>query len=106
MLGNRKTRMIETRRPITEDCHCHWKFKWNMPCYIILLTRNRFHTYAIIHNSEKSAATIEIANKERLLLQVIQLDVNDNTSIINSIEKIVSEKERTDVLVNNAGSIG
>lgn len=74
-----------------------------MPCYIILLTRNRFHTYAIIHNSEKSAATIEIANKERLPLQVIQLDVNDDTSIRNSIEKVISEKQRIDLLVNNAG---
>jgi short-subunit dehydrogenase len=69
----------------------------------LLLARNRFHTYATIRNIEKSADIRKIANKERLPLQVIHLDVNDEDSIRNSIEKVVSEKERIDVLVNNAG---
>lgn len=70
----------------------------------LLLARNRFHTYATMRNIEKSADIQEIANEERLPLQVIQLDVNDNdASIRNSIEKVESENERIDVLVNNAG---
>jgi short-subunit dehydrogenase len=69
----------------------------------LLLARNRFHTYATIRNIEKSANIRKIANEERLPLQVIHLDVNDEASIRNSIEKVVSEKERIDVLVNNAG---
>jgi NAD(P)-dependent dehydrogenase (short-subunit alcohol dehydrogenase family) len=69
----------------------------------LLLARNRFHTYATMRNIEKSADIQQIANKERLLLQVIQLDVNDDASIRNSIEKVKSENERIDVLVNNAG---
>ena len=69
----------------------------------LLLARNRFHTYATMRNIEKSADIQQIANKERLPLQVIQLDVNDDASIRNSIEKVKSENERINVLVNNAG---
>jgi len=69
----------------------------------LLLARNRFHTYATMRNIKKSVDILEIANRERLPLQVIQLDVNDNTSIRNSIEKVISEKQRIDLLVNNAG---
>jgi len=69
----------------------------------LLLAKNRFHTYATMRNIEKSADIQQIANKERLPLQVIQLDVNDDASIRNSIEKVRSENERIDVLVNNAG---
>jgi NAD(P)-dependent dehydrogenase (short-subunit alcohol dehydrogenase family) len=69
----------------------------------LLLARNRFHTYATMRSIEKSANIQEIANKERLPLQVIQIDVNDDASIRNSIEKVGSGNERIDVLVNNAG---
>jgi short-subunit dehydrogenase len=69
----------------------------------LLLARNRFHTYATMRNIEKSAEIQEIANKERLALQVIQLNVNDDASISNSIKKIERENERIDVLINNAG---
>ena len=69
----------------------------------LLLARNRFHTYATMRSIEKSADIQQIANKERLPLQVIQLAVNDDASIRNSIEKVKSENERIDVLVNNAG---
>ena len=69
----------------------------------LLLARNRFHTYATMRNIENSADIQEIANKERLPLEVIQLDVNDDASIRDSIEKVESENERIDVLVNNAG---
>lgn len=69
----------------------------------LLLARNRFHTYATMRSIEKSADIQQITNKERLPLQVIQLDVNDDASIRNSIEKVKSENERIDVLVNNAG---
>jgi NAD(P)-dependent dehydrogenase (short-subunit alcohol dehydrogenase family) len=69
----------------------------------LLLARNRFHTYATMRNIGKSADIQEIANKERLPLEVIQLDVKDDASIRDSIEKVESENERIDVLVNNAG---
>lgn len=69
----------------------------------LLLSRNGFYTYASMRNLEKSRTIIEIADKENLPLQVVQLDVNDDISVRNAINKIVVEKGRVDVLVNNAG---
>ncbi len=69
----------------------------------LLLARNGFSTYASMRNIEKSKSITEIANKERLPLQVIQLDVNNDTTVKNAIDKIVEECKRIDVLVNNAG---
>ena len=36
-------------------------------------------------------------------IQVVQLDVNDDRSVKEAIDKIGSEQERINVLVNNAG---
>jgi NAD(P)-dependent dehydrogenase (short-subunit alcohol dehydrogenase family) len=69
----------------------------------LLLARNGFHTYATMRNIGRSADVQDIAYKERLPLEVIQLDVNDDASIRDSIEKVESENERIDVLVNNSG---
>jgi NAD(P)-dependent dehydrogenase (short-subunit alcohol dehydrogenase family) len=69
----------------------------------LLLSKSGFHTYASMRNLEKSKNITEIANTEKLPLQVVQLDVNDDRSVKDAIDKIVAEKERIDVLVNNAG---
>jgi NAD(P)-dependent dehydrogenase (short-subunit alcohol dehydrogenase family) len=71
----------------------------------LLLARSGFHTYATMRNLEKSKNITEIANTEKLPLQVVQLDVNDDISVKNAIDKIVAaaENKRIDVLVNNAG---
>jgi NAD(P)-dependent dehydrogenase (short-subunit alcohol dehydrogenase family) len=70
----------------------------------LLLARSGFHTYATMRNLEKSKKITEIANTEKLPLQVVQLDVNDDISVKNAIDKIVAaENKRIDVLVNNAG---
>ena len=44
----------------------------------LLLARSGFHTYATMRNLEKSKSITEIANTEKLPLQVVQLDVNDD----------------------------
>src|SRR5919112_4400201 len=69
----------------------------------LLLARSGFHTYATMRNLEKSKSITEIANTEKLPLQVVQLDVNDDISVKNAIDKIVAENKRIDLLVNNAG---
>jgi NAD(P)-dependent dehydrogenase (short-subunit alcohol dehydrogenase family) len=69
----------------------------------LLLSKSGFHTYASMRNLEKSKKITEIANTEKLPLQVVQLDVNDDRSVKDAVDKIVAEKERIDVLVNNAG---
>jgi len=69
----------------------------------LLLARTGFHTYASMRNLEKSKNITEIANTEKLPLQVVQLDVNDDRSVKDAINKIVAENKRIDILVNNAG---
>ena len=69
----------------------------------LLLARSGFHTYATMRNLEKSKKITEIANTEKLPLQVVQLDVNNDRSVKDAIDKIVAEKKRIDLLVNNAG---
>ena len=56
-----------------------------------------------MRNLEKSKNITQIASKEKLSLQVVQLDVNDDRSVKGAIDKIVAEDQRIDVLVNNAG---
>jgi NAD(P)-dependent dehydrogenase (short-subunit alcohol dehydrogenase family) len=69
----------------------------------LLLARNGFHTYASMRNLEKSKNITEIATRENLPLQVIQLDVTHDKSVKEAVDKIVTENQRIDVLVNNAG---
>ena len=69
----------------------------------IILARAGIHTYASMRNLKKYKTITELASAENLPLQVVQLDVNDKKSVIEAITKIVTEKERIDVLVNNAG---
>jgi NADP-dependent 3-hydroxy acid dehydrogenase YdfG len=44
-----------------------------------------------------------LAQKEKLPLKTVQLDVTDDTSVKNAIQSITAESNRIDVLVNNAG---
>jgi NAD(P)-dependent dehydrogenase (short-subunit alcohol dehydrogenase family) len=69
----------------------------------LILARSGFHTYASMRNLEKSKNITQITSKEKLSLQVVQLDVNDDRSVKGAIDKIVAEDQRIDVLVNNAG---
>jgi NAD(P)-dependent dehydrogenase (short-subunit alcohol dehydrogenase family) len=70
----------------------------------LLLARNGFNTYASMRNLEKSKNITEIANREKLPLQVVQLDVKDDKSVKEAIDKIViAENQRIDILINNAG---
>lgn len=70
----------------------------------LTLARNGFHTYATMRNVEgKSNRIIDIAKNENLHLQAIQLDVDDNKSVLHAINKVVKESGRIDVVVNNAG---
>jgi NAD(P)-dependent dehydrogenase (short-subunit alcohol dehydrogenase family) len=69
----------------------------------LLLARNGFDTYAGVRNLEKSKFLEDIARDESLSLQLLQLDVNSDESVSNSIGKVIAERNNVDVLVNNAG---
>lgn len=69
----------------------------------IELARRGFHTYATIRNLKNSDRIMEIAKKENLTIDVLKLDVIDDTSVKETIDRIYKKQNRIDVLVNNAG---
>jgi NADP-dependent 3-hydroxy acid dehydrogenase YdfG len=52
---------------------------------------------------KKSTNLTEASTNETLPLRSIQLDVDNEKSVIEGIDRISEEKERIDVVVNNAG---
>jgi NAD(P)-dependent dehydrogenase (short-subunit alcohol dehydrogenase family) len=69
----------------------------------LALARNGFYTFATVRNLKKADKILQVAKKENLNIEIIELDVDDEKSISAAIEKIISKKQRIDVLVNNAG---
>ncbi|MBV9175962.1 MAG: SDR family oxidoreductase [Nitrososphaeraceae archaeon] len=69
----------------------------------ILLSKNGFHTYAAVRNLDKSKSLIDIAKKDDLLIDVVELDVSNDKSVKDAINRVLSENKRIDVVVNNAG---
>jgi NAD(P)-dependent dehydrogenase (short-subunit alcohol dehydrogenase family) len=71
----------------------------------LILARNGFHTYATMRNleGEKTKLLTEAVKNENLQLQAIELDVDNDKSVADTINTIVEEIKRIDVLVNNAG---
>ena len=69
----------------------------------LTLARNGFLTYATVRNLNKSGNIKSVANKEKLPLKIVQLDVTDDGSVKNAMQSIIAEASRIDALVNNAG---
>jgi short-subunit dehydrogenase len=69
----------------------------------LLLARNQITTYATMRNMSKSDGLREIASRENIPLNVTQLDVDDDASVNNTINNIIKENDRIDILINNAG---
>src|SRR5215471_14774224 len=69
----------------------------------LTLARNGFLTYATMRSFHKGENIKSLAQKEKLPLKTVQLDVTDDISVKNAIQSITAESNRIDVLVNNAG---
>jgi NAD(P)-dependent dehydrogenase (short-subunit alcohol dehydrogenase family) len=69
----------------------------------LALAREGYYTYATMRDTSKATKIQEIAKKENLKLDVVELDVDKEDSIKSAIKKIISKNDRIDVLVNNAG---
>ena len=69
----------------------------------LLLAKNGFFTYATMRDLDKSNKIIDLKQKEKLPLEVLKLDVTDDKSVKEAIEKIANEQGTVNVLVNNAG---
>jgi len=72
----------------------------------LLLARNGFLTYATMRDITKTDLIENIAEKEKLPLKVIQMDVDKDGSVARAFKEICEDHERgmgIDILVNNAG---
>ena len=69
----------------------------------LALARDGYFTYATMRNISKGEKILETAKNENLNIEVLELDVDNPESIKSAISKIVGDKNRIDVLVNNAG---
>ena len=69
----------------------------------LALAKDGYQTFASMRDVSKGDKLKEAAQKENLPITVIELDVDKEESIENAVKKVVSEANRIDVLVNNAG---
>ena len=67
------------------------------------LARDGYITFASMRNLGKAGELEHAAKKENLPIEIIELDVDKEESIISAIKKVVAKDGRLDVLVNNAG---
>ena len=67
------------------------------------LAREGYFTYATMRDVKKADAIKKIAEEENLPLKVTELDVDSEDSVNNALKTIIDEKQRIDVLINNAG---
>ena len=67
------------------------------------LARDGYHTFASMRNLEKAGELEHAAKKENLPVEIIELDVDKEESIISAVKKVVTKNGKLDVLVNNAG---
>jgi len=69
----------------------------------LALARDGYHTFASMRDVRKAGELEQAVKKENLSIDVIELDVDKEESIISAIKKVVTDGGRLDVLVNNAG---
>jgi len=69
----------------------------------LALAKDGYHTFASMRDTTKAEELKKTADKENLPISVIELDVEKEDSIVAAIKKIMSDANRIDVLVNNAG---
>lgn len=69
----------------------------------VYLAKMDYIVYAGILNDNEKEGIAKEAIKNNIELRTIQIDVNDNELIKNGIKIILNNKNKIDVLVNNAG---
>lgn len=69
----------------------------------LALARNGYLTYATIRDKRKSKEIEKISGRENIPIKTMEMNVNCDTSVKETMDKIINETGRIDVLVNNAG---
>ncbi|MHA7646754.1 SDR family oxidoreductase [Nitrosopumilus sp. S4] len=69
----------------------------------LALAREGYVTFASMRDTKKAVELEHAAKKENLSIEILELDVDKEESIVSAIKKIQTQCGRLDVLVNNAG---
>ena len=69
----------------------------------IAFARAGYKVYATMRNPQGATVLREMIKNESLLISMMQMDVNDDDSVINCLNQIQDESGALDVIVNNAG---
>lgn len=69
----------------------------------LVLARNGYFTFATMRDLRKISKLESIKDEENLSLEFVQLDVTNEESVRIAVQTIQDDKDRIDVLVNNAG---
>ncbi|MCZ6635878.1 MAG: SDR family oxidoreductase [bacterium] len=68
------------------------------------LARQGYHVFASMRTPETGSAPLrELAEKEDLKIDIVQLDVNDPASCEQAVQEVLQKAGQIDVLINNAG---
>jgi NAD(P)-dependent dehydrogenase (short-subunit alcohol dehydrogenase family) len=59
----------------------------------LTLAENNFTTYAIMRNLDKASNILEVAERRNLPINVVQLDVTDDTSVQQAINLWAKRKD-------------
>ena len=70
---------------------------------VLALASEGYYTYATMRDTAKGDKLKELSSKESLKIDVLELDVDDENSAKTAMKHILDQKQRIDVLVNNAG---
>jgi NAD(P)-dependent dehydrogenase (short-subunit alcohol dehydrogenase family) len=69
----------------------------------LYLARRGIHVYATMRDPSKATALLEEGRRDRLPLEVLKLDVTVEGDIVEAVSRVVGERGRLDLLINNAG---
>jgi NAD(P)-dependent dehydrogenase (short-subunit alcohol dehydrogenase family) len=69
----------------------------------LTLARNGYKTYATMRDTSRGYPLKRIIDKEGLPIQIIELDVNYAKSVRQTVQHVIAENDRINILVNNAG---
>lgn len=69
----------------------------------LALAKDGYHTFASMRDLSKVGELESAAKKDNLPVEIIELDVDKEESIVSTVKKVMDSDGRIDVLVNNAG---
>lgn len=70
----------------------------------LLLAAEGYKVYATMRDTAKSDALVSEAKKRNLSVNILSLDVQNETSIAECVKQIIARDKTIDILINNAGA--